>query len=99
MGIADELTNLQQLHDSGALSDEEFAKAKDAVLNSAPPQQGGNEGEGVVENLFGGRKETLGEAANRYVSLRIIMSIVGLIVFLLFFFLFFLPQWNRFPLH
>jgi hypothetical protein len=33
MNIADELVKLKQLHDSGALNKEEFAKAKQAVLN------------------------------------------------------------------
>jgi uncharacterized Tic20 family protein len=35
MNVADELHKLDQLHQAGALSDEEFARAKDAVLN--PP--------------------------------------------------------------
>jgi uncharacterized Tic20 family protein len=37
MTIADELQKLEQLHRSGALSDEEFAKAKDALLHGPPP--------------------------------------------------------------
>jgi uncharacterized Tic20 family protein len=37
MTIADELQKLEQLHRSGALSDEEFAKAKDALLRGPPP--------------------------------------------------------------
>jgi hypothetical protein len=32
MGVADELERLQQLHNSGALTDEEFAQAKAAIL-------------------------------------------------------------------
>lgn len=36
MGLAEELQNLQQLHQSGALSDEEFAKAKQRLLESQP---------------------------------------------------------------
>jgi hypothetical protein len=35
MNIADELRKLQELHSSGALTDEEFAQAKAAVLNTA----------------------------------------------------------------
>jgi hypothetical protein len=34
MNIADQLQKLQELHKSGALSAEEFAKAKQAVLNT-----------------------------------------------------------------
>jgi hypothetical protein len=37
MNLADELQKLQQLHQAGALSDEEFAKAKDALLSAPPP--------------------------------------------------------------
>src|SRR5687768_4579326 len=33
MGISDEVERLQQLHQSGALSDEEFAQAKASLLN------------------------------------------------------------------
>lgn len=37
MNSADELQRLQQLHQSGALSDEEYAKAKANVLNPPSP--------------------------------------------------------------
>lgn len=37
MNIADELQKLQQLHQSGAISDEEFATAKANLLNGPPP--------------------------------------------------------------
>lgn len=36
MNVADELQRLQQLHDSGAIDDAEFAAAKDRVLNPPP---------------------------------------------------------------
>jgi hypothetical protein len=39
MTLADELRKLEELHRSGALTDEEFAQAKAAVLNSAPPAE------------------------------------------------------------
>lgn len=35
MNLSDEIRNLQELHDAGALTNEEFARAKDAVLTSA----------------------------------------------------------------
>lgn len=93
MTIADELKKLQQLHESGALSDEEFARAKSRVLDGAPPNDtSGGEGGNLLATMFGGRKETLGDAANRFVSFQMVMAAIGLIVFLLFFFLFFLPQ-------
>jgi hypothetical protein len=47
VNIADELQNLQQLHTSGALSAEEFARAKQAVLDAAsgePIQEAGTGG-------------------------------------------------------
>ena len=37
MNSVDELQKLQQLHQSGALSDEEYAKAKAKLLNAPPP--------------------------------------------------------------
>jgi uncharacterized protein len=37
MNVADELEKLHQLHRTGALSDEEFAKAKAALLEPTPP--------------------------------------------------------------
>lgn len=36
MNLADELRKLQELHQSGALSDEEFGKAKASILGNAP---------------------------------------------------------------
>jgi hypothetical protein len=36
MSIAAELAKLRELHDNGALSDEEFAKAKEALLGRSP---------------------------------------------------------------
>jgi hypothetical protein len=37
MSIADELEKLQRLHDSGALTEQEFAEAKAAVLDDPAP--------------------------------------------------------------
>ena len=37
MNVADELKKLQDLHQSGGLSDAEFARAKEAILRSAAP--------------------------------------------------------------
>ncbi len=39
MGISDEVERLQQLHQSGALSDEEFAQAKASLLNRGGSDQ------------------------------------------------------------
>jgi len=35
MNVADELNKLQELHQSGGLSDEEYARAKEAILRAA----------------------------------------------------------------
>lgn len=35
MTIADDLTRLEQMHERGKLSDDEFAKAKEKLLNSS----------------------------------------------------------------
>jgi hypothetical protein len=80
MNIADELERLGRLHQDGTLNDEEFARAKDKLLNqpdeNAPPPP----------------NTTLGEAANRYVSYQMIMGVIGFIIFAIFFFGFILPH-------
>ena len=48
-----------------------------------------------VETPSGDR--TLGEAANRWVTWQIVMSVIGLVLFLFFLLFIFLPVWNRFP--
>jgi uncharacterized protein len=48
MNVADELERLQQLHQSGGISDEEFAKAKAKLLTT--PTSG-------LDSLFGGSTE------------------------------------------
>jgi hypothetical protein len=83
---AEELEKLARLHESGALTDQEFARAKDAALD--------RKGDGAVADREGG---SLGSAANRYVTFQIGMSIVGVVVFLVVFVLFFLPRFNSFP--
>ena len=87
--IAAELERLSRLHDSGALSDEEFARAKDAALGRS-----GARSEAAPADRDSG---SLGKAANRYVNFQIGMSVVGLVVFLVVFVLVFLPRLNAFP--
>jgi len=74
MSMTDELERLTKLHREGALTKEEFDQAKAQLLNQPaafpPPEQSPN---------------TLGEAANRYVTLQMVMSVVGFILFLIFF--------------
>ncbi len=83
MNITDELERLGRLHKDGTLSDEEFAQARSKLLSqptdSAPPEQ----------------NNSLGQAANRYVSLQMAMSVIGVILFLIILFGVILPSMNR----
>jgi hypothetical protein len=76
MNITDELERLGQLHQDGMLNDAEFALAKTRLLN---------------DNQSGGESRSLGEAANRYVTLQMVMAGVGVILFLIFVFKVMLP--------
>ena len=44
MNVADELQKLQQLHESGAINDDEFALAKARLLDEPPLSSGGPQG-------------------------------------------------------
>ena len=41
MNLTEELQKLQQLHQSGAINDEEFSRAKARLINEPPPASGG----------------------------------------------------------
>src|SRR6476619_58571 len=83
MAIGDELEKLAKLHQSGELSEVEYAKAKEAALR-APETATNDEHDdgGLRGSLFGGDGQSLGSAANRYVSYQIVMGAIGLILFL-----------------
>lgn len=87
MNITDELERLGRLHQDGTLSDEEFALAKSKLLTQ--PEQ----------SRPWQPDRSLGEAANRYVSLQIVMAIVGIIIFLIFLFAVVLPHMSSGPPH
>lgn len=101
MAIADELERLRELHDSGELSDEEYARAKDVAIRgaSAPPASEPDDlvDDGLLSGVFGGDQSSLGNAANRYVNFQITMAAIGLILFLVFACTV-LPNFNRPPL-
>ncbi|WP_338765140.1 PspC domain-containing protein [Massilia sp. METH4] len=42
MTISDEIRRLHELHQAGALTDAEFARAKERLLNGAPPPAAGD---------------------------------------------------------
>ena len=97
MNLTDELERLGKLHKDGVLTDDEFAQAKDKLLNQ--PEQAtadfiGSDRQSSTED------NSLGNAANRYVSFQIVMGIIGFIIFLIVFFTVFLPHFGggpRFP--
>ncbi|UMR30485.1 PspC domain-containing protein [Massilia sp. MB5] len=43
MSVSEEIKRLHELHQAGALSDEEFARAKERLLNGAPPSSAGSD--------------------------------------------------------
>jgi hypothetical protein len=88
MDLADELQKLKVMHDTGSLRDEEFAQAKGVLLAEQSdryraPEHAPEPG------------TSLGNVANKWVNLQIVLAVVGLIVAAIFFFAFWLPQWNR----
>ncbi len=88
MSLADDLERLHKIHQEGGLSDEEFARAKEKLLErptEPPPLRRERE------------NNSLGDAANRYVSFQIGMSIIGVIIFLIFLFAVILPKTSSHP--
>jgi hypothetical protein len=82
MNMSDELERLSKLHKEGTLSDEEFAKAKSRLL--------GQEREPIQ------RDNSVNEAADRFMSLQVVLFIVGVILFLILLFGVILPRGHYF---
>lgn len=104
MNLSDEIEKLQQLHASGALTDAEFAQAKQTVLSGAgptparspaPTRMEAEQDGGFIESMLDGGDRSVGGAANRYVSFQMVMAVFGLILFAIIFFTVFLPMWNQ----
>lgn len=74
MSLSDELQRLADLKSSGALTEAEFEQAKAKLLNDdpAPPQERSDD---APDN-------SLGKAANRYVSFQMVMAAIAMLVFL-----------------
>lgn len=90
MSIASEIRELQELKESGVLTEQEFVQAKKRLLSGVAPSTSKN------PNPFRFCDDaSIGQAANRYVSFRIVMGIIGAIIFLIMFFLVFLPMVSR----
>ena len=87
MSLTDELTKLAALRQSGALTETEFQQAKAKLLGSPYDDSVSADTLDTLRRIkgFGGSKDTLGEAANRYVSFRMIMAVISLLIFLFFF--------------
>ena len=98
MRIAEELEKLSQLHERGALSDQEYAEAKQATLQNATKDTTTvRQNSSDVNELDDASGRTLGEAANRYVSFQMVMAGISLLVVLVLLFTVVLPRFNRFP--
>ena len=90
MSIVDELEKLKSLKDSGALTESEFDKAKSKVLNADSSKKTTeknrfNHSKPYRTNSFRDTTEhnnSIGKAANRYVTFQIVMAVVGVILFL-----------------
>ena len=105
MGLVDELAKLDSLKKSGALSEAEFQQAKTKLLQSEGPVERPAEEERFSEEILHSNRyressddddQSLGKAANRYVSYQIVMGVIGLVLALIFFFGVFLPSFNQF---
>ncbi len=95
MTIADDLQKLEELRASGALSDDEFQEAKARLLHEPAQQEPAQQEDFLSETP----QETLGQAANRYVSLEIVSRVIGGIIALLIFLFVFLPMFCNGPFH
>ena len=99
MSLADDLQKLDQLRSSGSLSDAEFEQAKKRLLSPPPDERpfvsDDREKRKFLPDILDNGDETLGRAANRYVSFQIVAGAVGLIVVLIFLFAVIIPGFNR----
>lgn len=84
MSLTDELSKLAALRQSGALTEAEFQQAKAKLLDPTPDTEPAYTRE-TFRPLQEPRDNTLGEAANRYVSFKMIMTVISLLIFLFFF--------------
>ncbi len=74
MSLPAELQRLADLRSSGALTELEFQQAKAKLLNQDPvPRRQAPDDR---------REDSLGRAANRYVTFQFIMAIIAILIFL-----------------
>jgi hypothetical protein len=74
MSLSDELQSLAELRASGALTESEFEQAKAKLLKK----------DSISHNPESGSQpdESLGRAANRYVTFQMVMSVIGILIFI-----------------
>jgi len=84
MNLTDELAKLGKLHNDGVLTDNEFAQAKEKLLTQPASDVKSED-------------DSLGSAANRYVTFQIAMKVIGFIIFVIFFLTVFLPKFMSGP--
>jgi len=77
MSLASELQRLAELRTSGALTEAEFLQAKAKLLER---DHGHDDGAGDPKP-----NESLGRAANRYVTFQMVMAVIGILIFLFVF--------------
>jgi hypothetical protein len=86
MSISDELSKLAELKEKGLLSPEEFEQGKKRILSGGSSPTPNRRSSPPQSYQFEDRSnDSVGKAANRYVSFQIIMAMIGIIIFLLFF--------------
>jgi len=77
MSLSTELQRLAELRASGALTEAEFERAKEKLLRENPAPQ---------RPAFDHRPDdSLGRAANRYVTFQAVMGVIAILIFLFVF--------------
>lgn len=85
MNLSDELSKLAELKEKGILSSEEFEQAKKKILSENTPRESRHTQPPKNYHFEDKTDDSVGKAANRYVSFQIIMAVIGIIIFLFFF--------------
>ncbi len=80
MSLTDDLQRLAELRSSGVLTEAEFKQAKAKLLEDDAPARPAPRAHHPDEDTH---DQSLGRAANRYVSFQMVMTVVGILIFLL----------------
>jgi phage shock protein PspC (stress-responsive transcriptional regulator) len=89
MSVSDEIRRLHELHQAGALTDEEFARAKERILNGAPPAGDSKDFTSEFASLRRSRSDRwLGGVCGGIAKASGVESWIWRMVFALFFFTF-----------